>query len=103
MSYLVFLLVALSVTVLLAVAHAGPLSVFCIVGFWVAHYVFVKWNREVASVKVMTDAQLHDTLRDWASPGFNRYASPYLTKVRQSGDETEIKKSIPESLLSMVN
>ena len=94
MSYPTFLLIALSATIALAVALAGPLSVLCIVGFWIAHHFFVKWNLEDAPLETMSDAQLQNVLSDWTKHGFNRFALPHQTIVRRSGDDTEITKSV---------
>ena len=94
MSYPVFLVVALSVALMLGAALAGPLSVLCIIGFWIAHYYFVKWSLNSAPLDTMSDAELQRILQEWTKRGIAYYSSSNLTRVLRTGDRTEINAAI---------
>lgn len=94
MSYPLFLVVSLAITVSIAVALAGPLSVAAILGFWVVHYIFVAWSMNSASVKSMSDAQLRHVLSDWTRRGFNQYTSSELSRVIRTGNQVEIQRAV---------
>lgn len=64
MSYPVFLIVGISVATIVGVALAGPLSGVSIVGFWVAHYLFLNWRNKSAPLESMSNSELSDVL-DW--------------------------------------
>jgi hypothetical protein len=86
--------ISLSVTALLAVALAGPLSALCIIGFWIAHCFFVTWTLESAPVQNMNDAQLRDVMNDWTKRGFNQYTTSHLARTFRNGDEVKIQQAI---------
>ena len=92
MSYPVFLLVALSVTIALAVALAGPLSSVCALGFWIANYYFFKWNYQSAPLETMSNIQLHDVLRTWEKFG------SHVATGHQSKDYFEVKDSVSRGI-----
>ena len=98
MSYGLYLVISLAVTVVMAMALAGPLSLLPIFGFWVAYYYFVSWSLNSASVKGMSDARLRDILSDWTHRGFNRYASSHLSRITRTGNHIELERAIQRIL-----
>ena len=94
MSYPLYLVISLAVTIFVAVMLAGPLSIAAMVGFWIAHYFFVTWSRKSASVEGMSDAELRRVLSDWNQGGFNQYTSSELSRVVRTGNRIEIERAV---------
>lgn len=94
MSYPVFLIFGISVAGIIGVALAGPLSVLSVLGFWVAHYLFIDWRNKSAPLESMSDSELQDALDWWTGRGPFGRNTPDLFRVRLNGSEEELKAAL---------
>ena len=96
MNYPTFLIVALGVTIMVAVAIAGPLSALCLVGFWVAHGFFVQWLYNEKNLKDMTDNELQDVLNYWTKGNVNSHTGgrSALDRLRGNIDKAKLQVAL---------
>lgn len=94
MSYPVFFIVGVGLACLVGAALAGPLSVFAVLGFWVAHYFFLEWRNKKAPLEAMSDHELTDVLDWWTGWGPFGRNTPAVLRIRSTGTAAELKAAL---------
>lgn len=94
MSYPVFLIIGISIAGAMAVALAGPLSALSVIGFWAAHYFFLNWRHNNASLASMSESELSDVLDWWTGGGPFGRNLPDLSRVRARGRKDELATAL---------
>jgi hypothetical protein len=94
MSYLVFLIVGLSLAVIIGAELGGPFMGLAAIGFWVAHVFFLNWRHKTASLQSMSDSELSDVLDWWTGRGPFGRNTPDLSRVRRNGTDDQLRSAL---------
>lgn len=93
MSYPAFLVIALTVTSVIAIAVAGPLSALCVICFWIAHYFFVQWRLDSAPLSRMSDRELDSLHSDWTR-GVFWHSVTHISAIRIRRNDAEMARAL---------